>query len=334
MGQPPGWDRQVDTRESEDRYDWERARLPISAFGETKTLNEWFRDERCTITRESLRIRLAMGWDAERAISAAKSDQSLPPITHAGRTLTLRGWADLTGIRYRTLYRRLYQEGMDFASAVDAGPQRTAPVVPVTAFGETKALTRWAIDERAAVSASTIRTRIANGWDPERAIREPPSTPTPTRGTGPSYTAFGRSMPVMAWAEISGQPDELIRKRMDSHRTMETALQSLGWIPPWEADAPQVLQVAPESLRPGDLVVSAANPRLITVRRLPDPDPDATEAQRNQRTRAARSRRALPGAANEKPVGRDDWTAAPQPAAPRSARPTRVTPLAMSGRTR
>jgi hypothetical protein len=312
----PGWDRQVETRE--ERYIWERARQPLTAFGETKTLQEWADDPRCTIDREALRTRIAIGWDIERAVSAKKSDPRLPPLTYEGRTLTLRGWADLTGIRYHTLYRRL-TSGMDFEAALDAGPQQKVPVREVTAFGETKSLTRWSVDKRASVSSPTISKRLDQGWDTERAITQPASVEQ-TR-FGESYTAFGRTMPLSDWAQISGQPYDLIRSRMGHNRTLETALQALGWIPPWEADAPQVLRVAPSDLQPGDLVVSANDPNLITVRRLPETAAVPEDRAPGQRERAARSRNALPGLAAERPIAADYQQPDQTPAAPRSARP-------------
>lgn len=41
----------------------------LTAFGETKCLNAWLRDERCTVKVDSLRDRLDKRWDHEKAIS-------------------------------------------------------------------------------------------------------------------------------------------------------------------------------------------------------------------------------------------------------------------------
>ena len=40
----------------------------ISAFGQSKTIAQWSRDERCSVSAEALNWRLSNGWEAERAI--------------------------------------------------------------------------------------------------------------------------------------------------------------------------------------------------------------------------------------------------------------------------
>ena len=310
---PVGWDRQVETRE--DRYDWERARLPITAFGETKSLAQWAKDQRCQVSREALRSRIALGWETERAVTAVKHDQTLAPVTYNGRTLTLRGWADLTGIRYGTLRRRIV-DGMKFGEAVAAGSHQKAPVVPITAWGETKAVSRWAVDERANVGVTAINARMAAGWTAEQAISEPPAVDT-SKG-GMSYTACGRTMSASAWARTSGHPETQLRYRLDAGTTMEVALQSLGWLPPWEADPHQILRVNAADLLPGDLVVALSAPSHVTVRRLHATNGDPANA--SARAHAARSRNALPGTTAVVPVTRAD-SSQQNPAAPRSARP-------------
>jgi len=41
----------------------------VTAWGETKTLAMWLKDQRCNIGRESLKTRLNCGWNTEEAIS-------------------------------------------------------------------------------------------------------------------------------------------------------------------------------------------------------------------------------------------------------------------------
>jgi hypothetical protein len=45
----------------------------------------------------------------------------------------------------------------------------------ITAFGETKTVSEWAKDRRAAlgVTANMLRQRLGIGWDPEKAITHP-----------------------------------------------------------------------------------------------------------------------------------------------------------------
>lgn len=47
-----------------------RHNLKITAFGETKCLREWFRDERCVVASyNTLHSRIVNGWDHERALT-------------------------------------------------------------------------------------------------------------------------------------------------------------------------------------------------------------------------------------------------------------------------
>jgi len=51
----------------------------IEAFGESKTINDWIADPRCSVSKECLAMRIdARGWDAERAISTPKLGQGAP----------------------------------------------------------------------------------------------------------------------------------------------------------------------------------------------------------------------------------------------------------------
>lgn len=51
--------------------------------------------------------------------------------------------------------------------------RNTRTVVKVTAFGETKCVSEWSEDHRAAASLWTIRKRLSAGWKPEQAITTP-----------------------------------------------------------------------------------------------------------------------------------------------------------------
>jgi hypothetical protein len=215
----------------DDRYDWERSRGLISAFGEAKTLTAWSRDGRCAVSREAVRTRLALGWDAEDAIARPKHDKPPLEFTYNGRTLTLRGWAEQSGINYHTLYGRIKLRGMTIADALMKGPDGSDFVVEVSAFGETKALYRWAVDARANCCTRTLRNRLLDGWDPERAITEKPALRN-RLGSGEPVTAFGVRMGLEDWARRAHIPSALIRQHMDNHNlTLEQALRSLGWTP-------------------------------------------------------------------------------------------------------
>ncbi|MFI0119819.1 hypothetical protein [Streptomyces globisporus] len=250
------------------RYDWEKARGPIAAFGESKPLGAWANDPRCQVKKEALRTRLALGWDPEEAVTKPKHELPTLQFTFGEKTLTLRGWAEQSGIKYHTLYGRIHTQGLSFEEALDKGPDGEHFMVPVTAFGETKPLYRWGVDPRANASTSTIRKRIKAGWNPQIAITEEPENRS-TLGTGQPYSAWGQRMSLPDWGRLSGIPQEVIRGRMHGHElTLESALHSLGWTPEASATATSLLTVQVHQLQPGDLIVSAeASSGEITVRR-------------------------------------------------------------------
>ncbi|MEU2231283.1 hypothetical protein [Streptomyces vietnamensis] len=255
-----------------DRYDWERARGRIEAFGESKALRAWADDERCAVSREALRTRLALGWDPEDAITRARHDRPDLRFTYGGRTLSLQGWAEQSGIAYHTLYNRIKASGMTFAEALEKGADGPHFILPVTAFGETKPLSHWAVDPRAGCSYKTLRTRLAEGWDPEQAITEEPQHRS-ALGTGTPYRAFGRSMGLEDWARHAQIPASDLRGRIARHRLpLEEVLTSLGWTP--HAGGPvenNLLLITAAQLRPGDRVLGVDDTtpgrRLLAVRR-------------------------------------------------------------------
>ena len=62
-----------------------RTKRTYLAFGESKTMIEWFEDERCAVTYYTLRNRLQRGWDVEEAITTETSSRrKLPARTWTG----------------------------------------------------------------------------------------------------------------------------------------------------------------------------------------------------------------------------------------------------------
>ncbi|WP_326812268.1 hypothetical protein OIE62_07760 [Streptomyces scopuliridis] len=179
---------------STGRHNWELAHGDIEAFGEAKKLSAWAQDPRCPVTKATLRGRLALGWDPEDAITRHKNHE--PPLlfTHFDRSLTLRGWAEQSGITYQTLYTRIFTDGMRFRTALLQGPDDPDYAIPITAFGETRPLHQWALDSRTNCTAATLHQRIQANWPPESAITEKPPAATPgTTPAGPDAT--GRRAP-------------------------------------------------------------------------------------------------------------------------------------------
>ncbi|MYW06200.1 hypothetical protein [Streptomyces sp. SID3343] len=233
QGKRPKWPR--DTRM--DRYDWTRSRGDILAFGESKTLAEWATDTRCSVKRDALRTRLALGWEPETAITRAKHEKPALEFTHNDRTLTLHGWAEQSGIKYHTLYNRITQSGLSFTEALEKGPDGPHFALPLTAFGETKALYRWGVDARAGCTTTTLRKRLAAGWDPEQAITEEPENRA-RLGDGTPHSAFGRRMGLEDWGRLTHIPADIIRRSMRDHATLDSTLRTLGWTPDCGEPAP------------------------------------------------------------------------------------------------
>ncbi|MFJ7589451.1 hypothetical protein ACIQZO_19145 [Streptomyces sp. NPDC097617] len=260
-----------------DRYDWERARGPITAFGEDKTLAAWATDPRCAVKREALRTRLALGWSPEDAITRKRHDKPTLDYTYQGRTLTLRGWAEQSGIKYHTLYGRITTAGMTFEEALLKGAEGADFTLQVAAFGETKPLAQWAVDPRAGCSVTTMRRRLVQGWDTEQAIAEEPHNRS-TLGSGVPHRAYGLSMGLEDWARHTQIPSGVLRYAMDHHDLpLDAALQALGWTPSTTAGPlPDLIEIPAAQLRAGDTVLGTADGTgqglVLTVRR-PDPAP-------------------------------------------------------------
>ncbi|MFD4786533.1 hypothetical protein ACFWN1_05520 [Streptomyces sp. NPDC058459] len=67
--------------------------------------------------KEALRTRLALGWEPEEAVTQPKRELPTLQFTFGEKTLTLRGWAEQSGIKYHTLYSRIRTQGMSFEEA-------------------------------------------------------------------------------------------------------------------------------------------------------------------------------------------------------------------------
>lgn len=257
--------RSKDHRQGEDRYDWNLARGDLVAFGETKTLSEWAKDPRCVVSRESVRTRLALGWDVERALTARKHDKTLGSFEYAGQSKTLAEWADFFGLKYHTLYRRIVTDKLSFEAAIEKGLEDNVRLV--TAFGETKPVHHWAVDPRAKATGVTIIRRLNAGWNPRLAITEEPDNRS-TLGQGTVYEAFGKRMSIPDWARLSGVPESKIRQRMQRVQcTVEQALLFYDWYPDW-LDRYLTVEVDIDQLESGDVVMAVNHSTAkVTVRR-------------------------------------------------------------------
>ena len=168
----------------------------LPGFGECKTLKEWAQDERCEITRESLREKLRAGIPLEKAL---KRHSASPSKTYRafGFELTVSEWAKhpRCEVTHRTLLIRL-KEGWPIEQALKA-TKKTAPPGEVLhlkgkmllAFGENKTLREWAQDTRCEISAHQLQAKIRNGIPLEEAMKR--FVGGPRKGT-PRSENYGR----------------------------------------------------------------------------------------------------------------------------------------------
>lgn len=87
---------------------------PITAFGRTQNLKQWAREY--GMSHQALRHRLNAGWGVERALTtpldkgnAYKIGTRVARTVEAfGRSMTISEWAKCTGLKYITIFSRLY----------------------------------------------------------------------------------------------------------------------------------------------------------------------------------------------------------------------------------
>jgi hypothetical protein len=119
-------------RETQSRNN--RRNKMITAFGETKCLFDWGKDERCKVGVWGLRSRFDRGtWTDMEAMISSPGETDRKKVSHNLKTN-----------------------------------------VRITAFGETKCMAEWLEDERCLVKIDAIRDRIKKGWDGERILTTPP----------------------------------------------------------------------------------------------------------------------------------------------------------------
>jgi hypothetical protein len=136
----------------------------LTLDGLTQPIREWALDY--GIPAKLIQSRLAKGWTVEQAITepmpvsagdklpeSKRIDRRAHLYTHDGRTLTIKEWAERTGISRSYLTKRL-RLGMPIAEAIAPVPkQRT-----YTHAGETKTLPEWA--RHVGINYSTLRYRV------------------------------------------------------------------------------------------------------------------------------------------------------------------------------
>lgn len=165
-----------------------RANHLVTAFGETKSLSRWERDERCSVSAHTINRRLSAGYSTEDAIALPYGfglkevgRQVRRDVTAFGETKQLCEWVRderctvSAGILFDRLARNWPpEEAITGAVGAITGAHRFAR--RYTAFGETKTLGQWARDPRCVVKESTLSMRLtkyASAFTVESAITTP-----------------------------------------------------------------------------------------------------------------------------------------------------------------
>lgn len=89
-------------------------------------------------------------------------------LTVGDQTMTIRQWAQKTGLDQKTICMRVLRgwSAEDAVSKPAVAPQPTA----ITANGKTMSIPQWA--KELGISAGSIHGRIHRGWSPERAVTQ------------------------------------------------------------------------------------------------------------------------------------------------------------------
>ena len=183
-----------------------RTRYALTAWGETKSLRGWERDERTVVSRGAIVRRLEEGWDAERALS--EPPEGFVEIVAWGEAKNQFAWSNdaRAVVSYHCIGRRL-SEGWTPEEAIST-PASVGPR-EVTAWGETKSAKAWSEDPRAAVSSGAILLRLDEGMAPEAAIS------TPSQRSPRLVEAWGEAKTIAEWAE---DPRCLVARAALEHR--------------------------------------------------------------------------------------------------------------------
>lgn len=110
----------------------------------------------------------------------ARNKSTNKMISAFGETKCLADWIDDSrcNVSYTVLYRRLSigweaEEAMTKPTGGSRSGRTAHNAKTHEAFGESKTINEWASDPRTQVGAGTLRSRLNDGWEIERAMTEP-----------------------------------------------------------------------------------------------------------------------------------------------------------------
>jgi hypothetical protein len=120
------------------------------------------------VTSPELRRRLRAGWPLKDALETPLRVYENPKFTHSGVSLTLREWAERTGISEDALRYRI-AEGWGIRKALTTKAIRQKVIYR----GQKMWLSQAIKESGSLVSLSSAWTRLKKGWSVERAVETP-----------------------------------------------------------------------------------------------------------------------------------------------------------------
>jgi len=144
------------------------------------------------VERPVLEYRLQMGWYPVAAMTVSSDPEQIEAF---GETRTVGDWAKDARCRISDeLLRSRIANGWHpedaMTTPLGVGRERRTWL---TAFGETKAVADWAEDRRCAVLLGTLRKRLREGWEAEKALTTP-------RREGHLLTAWSETKTLAEWS--------------------------------------------------------------------------------------------------------------------------------------
>lgn len=148
---------------------------PITVGDETHSMAGWAR--KLGVSSEVIWNRInKLGWEPARAVSEPLA--AVETVTIDGVTKTVADWCRESGISYSVAYNRIHKRGWDPARAIQRSPRKFQYVVI-----DGKSLADCC--KETGVPYGAAYQRISRGWDPKKAVTEPPSR-RKTNAAGPS----------------------------------------------------------------------------------------------------------------------------------------------------
>jgi hypothetical protein len=97
----------------------------LIAFGETKTVSQWVKDDRCAVGLKTLRTRIFQrNWDVEKALTQPSASDSFLKLEAFGETKTVAAWAEDSrcAVSKRVFEKRIYALGWTPELAIATPP--------------------------------------------------------------------------------------------------------------------------------------------------------------------------------------------------------------------